>query len=308
MAQVAQIPLFQKVTTTVLANVRAGAPSISGPVVRKLPPMTSISVSAVVAGDTVQGNSLWLRLQSEDSYIWAGACTFAEPVIPDAAVESGLESTPLVVDLSHGDGLISFDDAKAAGVQGIIHKATTGGTGRDNAYPLRVDAALSAGLLWGAYHWGTAAPIDDQVRNFLSATGLDNPNETNQKFLIAVDFESTVGDQMTLDGLRQFCQQIADATHRRPLIYGGGLLKSMLGPTADDFLGSHRLWLAQYGPNPTVQRSWRSYWLWQFTDGESGPATPKVPGLPGDAKGRLDCDHFPNGLDVLRSEWADSIV
>jgi GH25 family lysozyme M1 (1,4-beta-N-acetylmuramidase) len=180
----------------------------------------------------------------------------------------------------------------------VIHKATTGGTGRDDAYAQRRADAVGAGLLWGAYHWGTAAPIDDQVSNFLDWARPD------AKTLVALDFEPTPGNQMTLDGARAFCQKILDTLGRHVVIYSGDTLKSSLGSTVDPFFGAHRLWLAQYGDRPTVQRSWQSYWLWQYTDGALGPGKKSVPGIPGDRQGRLDCDYYAGTVTQLTAQWA----
>src|SRR5262249_26009369 len=152
--------------------------------------------------------------------------------------------------------------AKAAGVVGVIHKATTGATGRDDAYANRRRAAVEAGLLWGAYHWGTAAEVTLQVDNFLSWAAADQKTwgGADKGVLVALDFERSVGNQMTLDGARSFCQQIEARLARKAVLYGGDLLKSSLGLSNDAFFGGHRLWLAQYGKTPTPQRSWSDYW------------------------------------------------
>jgi hypothetical protein len=88
------------------------------------------------------------------------------------------------------------------------------------------------------------------------------------------------------------------------VLYSGNVAKSILGTTVDKFFGSHRLWLAQYGNTPTVQRSWKTYWLWQYTDGS--PQTPgrkTAPGLPGNRQGRLDCNYFAGPPDLLKAQW-----
>ena len=48
----------------------------------------------------------------------------------------------------------SFETVKAAGIAGIIHKATQGLSFQDPTYHDRRTQALAAGLLWGAYHFG----------------------------------------------------------------------------------------------------------------------------------------------------------
>ena len=103
-----------------------------------------------------------------------------------------------VVDIYHGDRVSSFEKAADFGIWGIIHKATTGATGKDAKYPTRRKPASNAGLLWGTYHWGTKADVAKQVRNFL------NYAEPNHSTLVALDFERTGENTMTLDQAREF--------------------------------------------------------------------------------------------------------
>jgi GH25 family lysozyme M1 (1,4-beta-N-acetylmuramidase) len=307
-----EAPLSGTVITHVLVNLRQGAPNTGAPVLRKLPAGQQIAVYASTTGESVQGNSLWYRTDN-GAYVWSGACsevTAAAPpsVAPPVAPSTGgvdLSTIPLVVDISHGDGLVSFAQAKTAGVAGIIHKATTGASGKTDFYDDRRTLALAAGLLWGAYHWGTNADVNLQIDNFLGYAFPDG--KADNTTLMALDFETTVGNQMTLDQCRAFCQGILGETGRKVVIYSGSVMKEALGDTVDPFFGSHRLWLAEYGPVPKVQQSWDTYWLWQYTDGITniGPGVcTRVPGLPGDSYGHLDCDHFDRGLAALTNEWA----
>ena len=58
---------------------------------------------------------------------------------------------PLVVNLSHHNDVADFGAVKAAGIAGIIHKATEGVGFADKRYADRRGRALGVGLLWGAY-------------------------------------------------------------------------------------------------------------------------------------------------------------
>jgi lysozyme len=203
-----------------------------------------------------------------------------------------------VVDLYHNDTVSSFQQAADSGIWGIIHKATTGATGTDPEYANRRQPALDAGLLWGAYHWGTNADVQDQVDNFLA---LAQPDANT---LVALDFEETDGNQMTLDQARQFLTLVAEAIGRKPVLYCGGLFKTDMGSTNDPFFGSHRLWLAQYGTNPVPQASWSTYWLWQYADSTTGLTPNQVPGIPGDSDGNLDCNSYGFTKEQLHAEWA----
>src|SRR3954453_2925128 len=131
-------------------------------------------------------------------------------------------TTPLVVDIYHLDTVTSFDTAHLAGLRGVIHKATTGGDGRDPKYKARRKLAHDAGLLWGAYHWGTHRPVGAQVDNFLEWADPD------AQTLVALDFEATAGNQMTIDQAREFLRLVGEKLGRKPVIYGGNLLKESL--------------------------------------------------------------------------------
>ena len=200
-----------------------------------------------------------------------------------------------VVDLYQGDRVASFQKAADFGIWGIIHKATTGATGKDEKYSQRRSPAREAGLLWGAYHWGTDADVAKQVDNFLTRA---NPDDQT---LVALDYEDI---RMTLGQAREFMALVAEKLGRKPVLYSGHLIKEKLGNKTDAFFGSHRLWLAHYDPNPRVQKSWKKSWLWQYADRKAGLKPNEVPGLPGDSKGNLDCDSYDGTRAQLKAEWA----
>src|SRR5262245_47544699 len=124
----------------------------------------------------------------------------------------------MVVDIYHGDRVTSFAQAKQAGIRGIIHKATTGGTGKDKKYAERRQQALDAGLLWGAYHWGTAADVDAQLNNFLTVAKPD-PHT-----LLALDFEPSGKSTMSLAQARAFLTKIEQELGRKAVLYSGSLI------------------------------------------------------------------------------------
>ena len=303
-----EIAVAGSVAVTAKLNVRQNAPSRLSPVLRKQDTGTQLEVAAITAGDEVEGNRLWFRL-ADGSFVWSGACGplhqigQATPLgfAPATALPAAAAPFPPanVIDLYHYDGVTSFHEAKVAGVLGVIHKASTGRSGRDDQYAVRREAAKDAGLLWGAYHWGTAAPSAEQVENFLDAA---QPDEAT---LVALDFEDTPGNQMTLAGAREFLELIEQKLGRKAVIYSANTIKTALGTRRDDFFGSHRLWLAQYAPAPTVQASWDSYWLWQFTEGKaSDPRRRSIPGIPGNSGGEVDCNYYPSTADQLANDWA----
>ena len=202
----------------------------------------------------------------------------------------------MVIDISHhNQGTLDFVAARAAGVVGVICKATQGTSYKDPTYSGRRTAALSAGLLWGAYHFGTAADVDHQVANFLGKVGLSGD------MLYAMDYEKneqTPANTMSLAQAREFLRKLDQSIGRPGVVYGGRWMKEHLGNQHDAFLGSNRLWFAQYGSAPQIPPTWSSYWLWQFTDGHHGPQPHSIAGI-----GNCDIDHFDGTEAELRAQW-----
>jgi lysozyme len=203
----------------------------------------------------------------------------------------------LVIDISHHNaGSLDFSAAKNGGVVGVIAKATQGSGFKDPAYGSRKTAAVKAGLMWGAYHFGTAADVDSQLSNFLGSTGIDN------SMLYALDFEKNgQGDAntMSLAQAKDFIRKLDNRLGRKAVIYGGNLLKTELGGAQDAFLGQHRLWWAQYNNTAHIPPTWSKFWLWQFTDGHNGPTPHSVSGI-----GNCDIDTFAGPAQQLQAQWA----
>ena len=127
-----------------------------------------------------------------------------------------------VVDVYQGDNVSDFNKAAQDGVWGIIHKASTGATGWDRKYAERRPKAVAAGLLWGAYHWGTGIDVKRQVDNFLKRAQPDD------KTLVALDYEDDP-NQMTLEQAREFLTRISERLGRKAVLYSGHVAKDNLG-------------------------------------------------------------------------------
>src|SRR4051812_46399833 len=119
--------------------------------------------------------------------------------------------TNAVVDLSHHNSGLDFVKAKAAGLAGIIHKATQGTTGADAHYAERRTSAEKAGLLWGAYHFATGSDGVKQAQHFLATVG------QTKGMLLVLDLEpNPTGPSMSLEEARAFVTHVKDETGRWP--------------------------------------------------------------------------------------------
>src|SRR2546428_12370874 len=85
-------------------------------------------------------------------------------------LQLGAAATNAVVNLSHYDLMRpDFVRMKDEGIIGVIHEASYPGFERDAYYGSRQAAAMRAGLLWGAYHYGDATDPIQQADHFLRA-------------------------------------------------------------------------------------------------------------------------------------------
>jgi lysozyme len=204
------------------------------------------------------------------------------------------ETINVVVDISHHNGNVDLTKAKADGIVGVIHKASQGTSMGDNKYQTNRDKANTAGLLWGAYHFGTKGDGKAQADFFLSKA---NPDDQT---LLVLDFEPNGNSTMTLAQATAFVSRINEVRGSFPGLYSGNLIKEKLGgKPPDPVLSQCFLWIAQYGPQPTnIPATWPTWTFWQYTDGVVGPQPHSVDGI-----GKCDRDRFNGNIENLRKLW-----
>lgn len=205
----------------------------------------------------------------------------------------------VVVDVSHWQNNINYSDVAADGIIGVIHKATQGIGYTDPKYATDRPKALAAGLLWGAYHFGTAQPVEEQVNHFLSVA------KPKANTLLALDWEENSNRSqgtMKLEQAKQFVTLVHKTVGRWPVLYGGSLIKSSVLPGGDPVLRNCPLWLSQWRCNPTLPPGWDAYTLWQYTDGASGPLPHYVNGI-----GNCDRDVYAGNKKQLQAMWKSGL-
>ena len=208
--------------------------------------------------------------------------------------------TPRVVDISHHNIVKDFALVAAAGVWGVIHKASQGRAYVDPDYALRRKAANNAQLLWGAYHFNTGDAVELQVENFLHAAQPDD------RTLMVLDFEDNRPSNMSVSQAVEFLRVLEARLGRKGAIYSGNRLKesiALLGPQDRAYVASHRLWLCQYGPAPHLPMGFDDWWLWQYTGDGIGPEPHNVPGIVA-GNGGIDLNAFQGDRDALVASWA----
>jgi len=214
---------------------------------------------------------------------------------------------PVVIDLNHANSL-NFSKVKAAGVLGIIHKATQGSSYKDPAYRSRRAAAEAMGFLWGAYDFATGDAVRVNVESFFEAA------EPGPETLMCLDFEDNIRSQMSADLAREFLDRVDQKLGRACWIYGGNRIFEHV-PPHDDWWALHPLWLCQYklmqadtldelNKHIRIPPPWTKYTLLQYTGDGVGPKPHTIDGVEDGA----DLNVFDGNADDLAKIWPGSVI
>lgn len=215
------------------------------------------------------------------------AADTAEPILSDAA------GADLAFDISHFQPNVDFHAAYAGGLRAVFHKATEGIYYVDPRYASARAQAAAAGLLWGAYHFGTGDDALAQAEHFLSIAKPDG------KTLLVLDLErNPQGPSMSIDQARTFVSHLQQVTGKWPGLYSGSYIRDNLGNAKDPVLSNCWFWLAEYGPVAHAPPTWGQWAFWQHTNGHVGPGPQSAPGC-----GPCDRDRFAGDAEALAAFW-----
>lgn len=201
-----------------------------------------------------------------------------------------------IIDISHNVRVSDFNLVRKANMLAVIHKATEGGDWVDPSYADRRVQAESAGLLWGAYHFGTR-----QYSGARQAQSFLNVVRPTSRTVIALDFEyndPNPNNTMTLAQAEEFVRVVQQATGRLPLVYthanfANGLKSGRRGIRLKEPVGRNSilarcdLWLADHREEPEVPMAWqdRGWKIWQYLADETdanaayGTVSRAIPGV-----------------------------
>jgi lysozyme len=205
--------------------------------------------------------------------------------------------TPRVVDISHYTTVVNLNKTAAAGIWGIICKASQGASTGDSSYDHNRILTKDAGMLWGAYHFGENHNPKVELENFLRHAKLDDNT------LPCLDYEPYHA-QMTIHQMVEFLQLGEQKIGRKFTIYSGNQLKEEINKlsAADHlYVCDHKLWLADYRIHFSLPRGFKSYFLWQYTGDGAGQRPHQIAGI---REGRgLDLSAYSGTREELTAEW-----
>src|SRR3979409_2001802 len=96
----------------------------------------------------------------------ASLAPYSYPVAPPPPDRASL-GLDAVIDISRFVTVTDFRQVRQSNILGVIHKATEGGDYADATCAARRPQAEAAGLLWGAYHFGTGQMSGDRQGGLL---------------------------------------------------------------------------------------------------------------------------------------------
>lgn len=211
--------------------------------------------------------------------------------------------TPDVLNFYHGE---SYDlgRLKAEGIVAIIHKATEGTDWCDDSYQKRKREAKKEGFLWGCYHFARNSDWTRQVDHFLKIAD-PQPDE-----LVAWDWEEhkKTKTHQSLQDLRSSVQLLHERLRRYPLVYGGSLIRELVGGAEDPVLKLCPLWYVRFTSADADLEVPRNTWpggytLWQYTSSEEPSPAQNPPG-PITAGGKNVDRNIYLGSDAeLKDRW-----
>src|SRR3954469_16389204 len=112
------------------------------------------------------------------------AQAYAPPQATGTGWQPRADGLDAVIDISHNVRVSDFNLVRKSNILAVIHKATEGGDWVDPSYTDRRGQAEAAGLMWGAYHFGTRQYSGTrQAQAFLAVT------RPGPRTLVALDFE-----------------------------------------------------------------------------------------------------------------------
>jgi len=220
-----------------------------------------------------------------------------------------VDFVPRVVDVSHYEVIADdgWQRAKNAGIVGMIAKCTQGLHYVDPNYDDMIRNAISFGILPGAYHFNTGEDPVAQADKFLSVVNPGNDAGGFETVLLALDYEKNPRSDMTIQQAVAFLKRCEQVVGRKIVIYSGDKLKETIGDLNDDdkaYVGSHKLWIAEYGPNVRLPDGFDTWWLHQYTGDGFGPDPHWIDGITCPGNKGLDLNRYNdvNG-DHLIGEW-----
>ncbi|KAJ3484679.1 hypothetical protein NLI96_g5483 [Meripilus lineatus] len=187
-------------------------------------------------------------------------------------------ANPLGIDISHYQGTVNFNTAKANGIAFVYIKATEGTSFIDSTFSSHYTGATNAGLIRGAYHFAhpDVSSGATQANYFLAHGGGWSGDGITLPGALDIEYNPNgatcygLSASAMVSWIRDFSNTYHTRTGVYPVIYTTtDWWKTCTGNSAS-FASTNPLWIARYASSiGTLPAGWSFTTFWQYAD--SGP-------------------------------------
>ncbi|KAJ3571789.1 hypothetical protein NP233_g3512 [Leucocoprinus birnbaumii] len=189
-------------------------------------------------------------------------------------------AAPQGIDISHYQGSVNFNTAKANGVEFVYMKATEGTSYTDPLFSEHYTGATNAGLIRGSYHFARpdVSSGATQANYFLahgggwSADGITLPGALDIEYNPYGATCYGLSHSAMVAWVKDFSNTYHSKTGRFPVIYTTTDWWTQCTGNASGFQNDNPLWIARYASSIGALPAGYSYaTFWQYADSGSNP-------------------------------------
>lgn len=171
-----------------------------------------------------------------------------------------------VIDVSHWQGNINFNEVKASGIEGVIIKAGGSDAGfyTDSQFESNYTKAINAGLHVGAYYFvgKNCLSYEDGIADADRFINIIKNKKFDLPVYMDVEAQAQGQKEKVTDSIIGFCNELEKNN------YYVGVYASDISGFKDRIdlsriEGVYSLWVARYGSEPTYVKN---YDMWQYSD------------------------------------------
>jgi lysozyme len=197
------------------------------------------------------------------------------------------------IDVSHWNGAVNWQTAKAAGAAFAYLKATQGLSYKDETYRPNNDGALAAGVLRGAYHFYDYRQYGAPQARWFWGVIKSAPGELPPVMDLELYWTPYPSGKNLLAATKDFITELDSLSGRKTMLYTNPAMIQLWG-TIPQWLMDHPLFVAHYGVTQPSFRPWPDWTIWQTSGTGSGKKY-------GCASAGVDLDLFNGDMAQLRA-------
>lgn len=171
-----------------------------------------------------------------------------------------------VIDVSHYQNNINFNEVKASGIEGVIIKAGGSDAGfyTDSQFESNYTKAINAGLHVGAYYFvgKNCLSYEDGIADANRFMNIIKDKKFDLPVYMDVEAQAQGQKEKVTDSIIGFCNEL-EKNNYYVGVYASDILGFKDRIDLSRIEGVYSLWVARYGSKPTYVKN---YDMWQYSD------------------------------------------